>query len=154
MLKKFVLGLAALVCLSGASTVTQIDRIEQPNDPVWIKVGRIDSSKVTVFFDFTSLKSVEGISTGVIMYVPDKPTEEIADDGKTKKLAASRVMNMVVDCQSQLFGILQLKLYEVERPTLMDKPVKTKIYDPVIVAPMNKGSPIDRLFCPDPKNVT
>ena len=147
-----LLGSVILFCLLGSMYV-QAEDVKPTNDPVWIKVGRVPPAHMSVYFDFTSIKREGNIASGLLMYVPDEPMEELSDKGE-KKLAAARVSTTVVDCKEHIFGVLRVQLFEVNRPTLKDVPFKTKVFDEVTIQPMAEGSPLDVLFCPNPKFAT
>jgi len=142
-MKKFLVVSALLVssCLSAQP--------KPGTEPIWISIAVLPSVGVSAYYDLTSIKQEKDIVSGILLYIEHRPTEVEVEPG-IKKKNASRIVGVITDCKRNTYTVTQSHLFDVEKPKAKDSPFASKIFEPPITKPMEKGSSLFNVFCTKP----
>ena len=146
MTKKIIFGALLLFLFIIGSLFWLVPSSNNENDPKWVKAFRFPEDQLTVYYDAKSLLVDKDVTGVILLYVSDDPYEIKNLNGATE-LVKSKMATIVLDCTENRLGIATISFYRTEKPTLDDKPVNAKEFDPMPIREIPEDSPLKQLFC-------
>jgi hypothetical protein len=142
--------LAFIVVAFTSSSINCQEVTEKPYD--WQPVLGLKIAGQKAYFDQNGIETkVENekakINVGDILFVFNVPKE--IETNKGKFIGKSVITHMIVECKSGSLAPIYDIMFDVEKPTLADKPLAGHKYEKKDMMQLSKKDPLYKTLCPE-----